>query len=839
MFTVSAQSHTMKRKRDYLEIISEKTGEVLADHPWKFITGSVIVSILLTIGLVRIRLETDIRESFSPHDSDTARETASYLEFYNLTRFPQRTFMHFSATDGGDMLREECLNEVERMDNAMKLYMEEREADGRRRCDPLCLMNKPFHYFLKELREERAGRGSGRIFDHPSSRFNGHNLFTAATLFGVEKNPDKNSTMRMSSVRSIVLWYFSNAETDEQVAQWKELSLQVFEQTKIIHPDQRVRVDIFGDVIANHEMVRGAIQATRMMTVGFALLVAFVTTVLWRDWPGRQLPTLVASALLTPLLATAAAFGLLSWLGISAYSIQCVAPFLVLGIGVDDAFILFHWWRSLDHISDLRERSKAVFTQISASITITSVTNIIAFGVGFFTPTPQMSIFCLATSLSLFFDYILTYTILGPVVFLLSSSYAKTETEPKDEELALAVVNPIEKPPLKEKQTLLSRYSSFVTSISGNLLCLVIVSSLFAVCTLGVLKMKASFEPGKAFPSDSPLASSLERIKPVFNETFPLSLYVHNPPQISNKEEYATFAKMLNELESISGVYGRERTMLWLKEYEAFDRRIHSLTEGVYSFFLADGAEYSPSFKNLPTFLSFLDNPAQIQFTPPPPNSTEEGRLNRFQMAITAEGMSEWARRAELVDSTRKVLQKYPSLNATLFDGDSAILHLMLTVGQDLIGSILVTVISMAIVCWLFVWNFHAVLIISSIITSICYCLVGVLSWWGADLDPVTQVDVLLATGFSVDYTAHIAFQFCRASGSAKERVASALEEMSAPLLQAGISTLLCMLPLMLVKTYAILAFAKTVFAVVFLGLFHGLFVLPVLLSIYPPRTLK
>lgn len=71
--------------------------------------------------------------------------------------------------------------------------------------------------------------------------------------------------------------------------------------------------------------------------------------------------------------------------------------------------------------------------------------------------------------------------------------------------------------------------------------------------------------------------------RPVFNETFPLSLYVHNPPQISNKEEvidcdlsgyrnlllqYATFAKMLNELESISGVYGRERTMLWLKEYE-------------------------------------------------------------------------------------------------------------------------------------------------------------------------------------------------------------------------------------------------------------------------------
>ncbi|GMT20234.1 hypothetical protein PFISCL1PPCAC_11531, partial [Pristionchus fissidentatus] len=832
-------STAMKKKRDYLEIISEKTGEVLADHPWKFIGFSVLFSMLLALGLIRIRLETDIRESFSPRDSDTARETSAYLDFYNLTRFPQRTFMHFSAIDEGDMLRENCLAEVERMDNRMKVFMEEREGNGRRRCDPLCLMNKPFHYFLKELRDERGGVEATRIFDHPSSRFNGHDLFTAATLFGVEKHENTTAAMRIKKVSSIVLWYFANAETDAQVKQWKELSLQVFEEVKIIHPDQHVRVDIFGDVIANHEMIRGALQATRMMMVGFALLVAFVTTVLWRDWPLRQLPALVGSALLTPLLATAASFGLLSWLGISAYSIQCVAPFLVLGIGVDDAFILFHWWHSMDHITDLRERSKHVFRQISASITITSATNIIAFGIGFFTPTPQMSVFCLATSLSLFFDYVLTYTILGPVVYLLSSSYAKAEAEPKDEEASLPLQTVNEKPPIKEEKKALSQYSTFVTSISGHLFCLFVIIGLFAVCTLGVLKMKVSFEPGKAFPSDSPLATSLQRIKPVFNETFPLSLYIHNPPQITNKEESEMFKRMLNELETIPGVYGRERTMLWMKEYEAFDRRLHSFTESISSFFLGEATEYSPSFKNLPTFLSFLDNPAQIQYTKPAPNSTEEGRLTRFQMAITAEGMSEWARRAELVESTRRVLHKYPSLNATLFDGDSAVLTLMLTVGQDLIGSILVTIISMAIVCWLFVWNFHAVLIITSIVTSICYCLVGVLSWWGADLDPITQVDVLLATGFSVDYTAHIAFQFCRASGSPKERVASALEEMSAPLLQAGISTLLCMLPLMLVKTYAILAFAKTVFAVVFLGLFHGLFVLPVLLSIYPPRTLK
>ena len=70
---------------------------------------------------------------------------------------------------------------------------------------------------------------------------------------------------------------------------------------------------------------------------------------------------------------------------------------------------------------------------------------------------------------------------------------------------------------------------------------------------------------------------------------------------------------------------------------------------------------------------------------------------------------------------------------------------------------------------------------------------------------------------------------------------------MAAPMVQAGLSTFLCMLPLILVPTYAIVAFAKTVFIVVGIGglhfstllfdsgLIHGLFVLPVLVTTFCP----
>lgn len=91
-----------------------------------------------------------------------------------------------------------------------------------------------------------------------------------------------------------------------------------------------------------------------------------------------------------------------------------------------------------------------------------------------------------------------------------------------------------------------------------------------------------------------------------------------------------------------------------------------------------------------------------------------------------------------------------------------------------------------------------------------------------------------MATGFSVDFTAHITHQFYVKKGSNVVKLAQSLHEMSAPMIQAGFSTVLCMLPLIFVPTYAIVAFAKTVFVVVGIGLLHGLFFMPVMIAWLP-----
>lgn len=58
------------------------------------------------------------------------------------------------------------------------------------------------------------------------------------------------------------------------------------------------------------------------------------------------------------------------------------------------------------------------------------------------------------------------------------------------------------------------------------------------------------------------------------------------------------------------------------------------------------------------------------------------------------------------------------------------------------------------------------------------------------------------------------------------------------PMIQAGLSTVLCVSPLLLVDSYMVSVFLKTIFLVISLGLLHGILFLPSLLLTVTPLNI-
>lgn len=120
--------------------------------------------------------------------------------------------------------------------------------------------------------------------------------------------------------------------------------------------------------------------------------------------------------------------------------------------------------------------------------------------------------------------------------------------------------------------------------------------------------------------------------------------------------------------------------------------------------------------------------------------------------------------------------------------------------------------------------------------------MLGLLSLWNVDLDPIVMSALIMSIGFSVDIPAHVAYHFFLADEDTTEAsLQHCLREIGFPVLQAAFSTMLCVLSLQFSDLHMALVFVKTMSLVIIIGFIHGLVIIPVLYCIisrirYPRR---
>ena len=144
----------------------------------------------------------------------------------------------------------------------------------------------------------------------------------------------------------------------------------------------------------------------------------------------------------------------------------------------------------------------------------------------------------------------------------------------------------------------------------------------------------------------------------------------------------------------------------------------------------------------------------------------------------------------------------------------------------------------MMVVSLIFIPNPLCSLWVAFSIVSIEIGVVGYMTLWGVNLDSISMINLIMCIGFSVDFSAHISYAYLAAKvDTPEERVRECLYALGLPILQGGLSTILGITALILAPSYIFITFFKTVFLVIFFGAMHGIFLLPVLLSLMGPGS--
>ncbi|XP_072366328.1 patched domain-containing protein 3-like [Scyliorhinus torazame] len=142
-------------------------------------------------------------------------------------------------------------------------------------------------------------------------------------------------------------------------------------------------------------------------------------------------------------LAVLSGFGLLLFCRMKFAINTANAPFLILGIGVDDMFIMLSSWQKTKVKDKVGDRLAETYAEAAVSITITTLTDVLAFYIGILTPFRSVQSFCVYTGTTILFCFLYNITFFGAVLALNGRreasnrhwlTFRKVERDPKPDE---------------------------------------------------------------------------------------------------------------------------------------------------------------------------------------------------------------------------------------------------------------------------------------------------------------------------------------------------------------------------------------------------------------------
>ncbi|KAI3411765.1 hypothetical protein GPALN_001832 [Globodera pallida] len=928
-------------------------GKAIAARPWLFIVFSLVLTALCTAKLPLTPMSNDVAD-FTPTGARARRELEAYEAFFSNKGDPIALYvLVYSKQSGKNMLGVRELEEVVRLLNIVsERFVMFNSESGRNEsfnefCDNFCTINEPIRHFHSGLLLERNfGNSSLEHIDlgYPITTVLGRQLHMDPHFFGVKVAvPDSNGTVRNVSVnqlrtangqsvfdapnsqqpnniREIALVGLqfraerSHGISKEAMSTW-ERNVRQFVRSEF--QSDFVKALVLSETILTDEVVRAGLTLLPFLLIGFSIMVVFSSCTMsisafYVRQMGAQKILLAVVACSCPFMACGTALGGMFWLGFRFGSLLCVTPFLVLAIGVDDAYLMLNAWQRLRvrleerleqegrpvSVQKIVQRLMAdVMVDTGASITITTLTNVLAFAIGAFTPTPEIQLFSIGNASAIVMVYIYQWTVFGSAMAIFGRWEFRTHPA------AIAETPSIDTPPSPDSSiggtsaiednasadSGIVKGSFSLSSVSGegsgaerrrggicqmfrrfvratcskllHLYCRVLTNNACAIGVMvllagymytsiyGLLNIRAELRPEQLFLRSSDIIVLLrlrnEYIMPFYAVCM---VFVNKPGNFTDPIQRQKLHSLVSDFERLPSSVGRFSTKFWLRDYEQFvEQDPEDAAPPLNDLAAFEGIPLTERKRNeLSEFLQWPEFQFWNGFLRLEPSgdnhSSSEQILSRFFFTTASYGaeLRDWSQREVLLGQWRRVADSYPELEVSVYEDDAKFLDLIPTMIPQTIQSSACTLLCMFVVCLLFMTNPGALLVSNFAIFSTCIGVFGIQSLLGTGLDPIFMSAAIMSIGFSVDIPAHIAYHFYKTKVdekgrtlSVEQRLSDCLAAIGFPVLEAGLSTLICTSSLFFVDLHMARVFASTMTLVVAIGLLHGLLVIPVMFSLF------
>ncbi|XP_054003081.1 patched domain-containing protein 3 isoform X1 [Hylaeus anthracinus] len=848
---------------DFLNRAFHKLGLVVGRHPGYFVVIPVLVAFICFTGYQRIHYEIDPEYLFSPTNGPSKTERAiveqyfkvNYSHHFNLGRItrPGR-FGHVIITskDGNEnLLRRAVFDELAQLDEVIRTAKATYEGEVFT-YEQICArwLDKCFAndiLKLSDIIEDVEKRELNLTFPVMFNPVTWEIHFLPVYFGGSVINED----LVVETAPSMQLAYFLSADSsrlDAIGAAWEEAFLETVRKVEEEGVFKHIATARFASRTLELELEENTKTIVPYFSSTFILMAVFsVATCMMTDWV-RSKPWLGLLGNVSAAMATVAAFGLCIYLGVDFIGLNLAAPFLMIGIGIDDTFVMLAAWRRTSIMKPVPERMAATLSEAAVSITITSLTDMISFFIGILSPFPSVQIFCIYSGFAVVFTFVFHLTFFTGCVAI--SGYCEQKNlhsimcckvQPLSKSMHRSWLyralcsggvnpddpyNPIDNP----EHGCMSWFRDYL-AVALNCRPIKAIVILIFVCYLagalyGLTTLQEGLDRRKLSKNDSYSIVFYDRQDYYFRE-FPYRIqvvvsgeYDYSDPVVQQQVENLTRSLEASGYISSAPIY----TESWLRGFLNY-------------------VNYSGTEVNITNEESFITTLKETWLSPKTSFSLDvkfdeaEEHIVASRFMIQAVNVSGTNQEKDMVKELRRICADSP-LNASVFHPYFVFFDQFELVKPTSIQCMVFGALIMMLISFIFIPNVLCCLWVAFCIISIELGVAGYMALWDVNLDSISMINLIMCIGFSVDFTAHICYAYMSSKQKTPDdRVKESLYSLGLPIVQGATSTILGLVALVLAGTYIFMVFFKMVFLVIFIGAMHGMLLLPVLLSLFGPTT--
>ncbi|KAJ1371103.1 hypothetical protein KIN20_032983 [Parelaphostrongylus tenuis] len=791
-------------------------GRTIGMNPFTTISLCMMICIVMCIGFIRFEEVNNVRTEYSPLNSPSRKEYAIAKEFLMQNGSLDPSYIMIEAVDGGSLLRERhrtlLIELIDALRENVTIEFRGRTYGFRELCEPYCDLNTAFLAFLKLY-----DKSIPSTYTYPQVEMLGLQMFIGNNVYSVKF---KNGTNLIESFSTAILPLFlvCSYENKDVTYKWVLAARRMFAEKRF----KELKSEITGDSLVSSEVRRMGLETAPMITFSVLAIILFAVISSTRRDPARAKPWESLIGCLIPLVALLCTTGLLSWCGWKFQAIIVAALFLVLSVGVDDVFIMLRAWDRTDINAEVPKRMAMTLEESGPSILISSITNVMAFIIGMTSQTPAVRSFSLyaavAIAMCFFYQLFMFSAVLSASGYRerkgLQSLLCCLKANPKSHSTVVEWI-------VHVQNVVLRRYSRIISTWPARIVLALFLCGYYYANAIGIMKLRTVIEIQKMSLPDSYLQEFQDQFEASFKLMQPINVFVMNPGDLRDPERLRTIKEIIREFENATYSYGAESTFSWINHYEEYLNFYGETEQFTYKeipvFMQSASYFYMSSFVKYNETACLEDNPACI---------------TAFLFMTNFHGHIKYHELIPAVKDWRRIAAKYPDYHIYPYSEHSPFIDQTMAIDATVWGSMAAALFCTAIACFVFIPSMACIITACFSVLSVTLGILGLLSLWGVDLDPISMTALLMAVGFSVDFTSHIAYHFYRSKEQdPARRVEETLSHIGWPVLQVGISTIIAILPLGLKPSYMVMVFFKTIITVCSLGMFHGLVVMPAILT--------